>query len=678
MLPETHPLIEAITEPLSSNPECRLAVHTLLEENFDPEHPEVIPALRRIQKSKSNHGSIIQKTVSWSVAVIAVGLAVISYLPAIHFAEALSKLSFFEPWERPALPKDLTEQERLILGEPKVNPLEQKRRLYLSDSENPAYYAEYVNEWVKENKNLPDDYFETIERIDPDNAFFLYYAASVISKEAIEKKYIESERREPRIVEGVRLRNYRDAADEFSINDQSDFDRALLLIEKAVKLPKFKTYTNEMIVARVKIVPENTFVEWATSMIQVAYTPTLYMNLIQVSVLFSARAAELSKSNRAEDFLKLANQYDAFMRGLANNPDVSFVNVLVYEVIAHGTTANFCAAAEQLRLADLAEKYRKQRDAIRERKDEHEIRDKKAMDIPASIKSFSAIHDSNVRLISRKVSDQPKISDSELKPMRLVEHDLAGGVGVLVAALLLFPSVLIVFLYLLIVSRPLRLAAQSMVRMIGPKDWLLAIGYGIALPIFLFLVISRYSPLSGRTWGISQGLFAYPSVHLLALFFSLLIAPCYLLRVRLTKRLAPFRMKERFEKLPFYVIVALLLWAIFAFPASKFLDASPYLIVAGPAVISLCFLLFDGLRVFFEKSSTHLTRIASVSAALAIYPIVIAILCLLIPIYQNSERHWMAKETLLKINPDVQDLGAYEYKVAAQLRKEINAILGYN
>ena len=63
-------------------------------------------------------------------------------------------------------------------------------------------------------------------------------------------------------------------------------------------------------------------------------------------------------------------------------------------------------------------------------------------------------------------------------------------------------------------------------------------------------------------------------------------------------------------------------------------------------------------------------------AVLPAYPLAIIILCLLTPIYSAGEKHWIAKETLLRVDPEAPDLGAYEFKVAAQKRKETNAITG--
>ena len=49
MLPETHPLIEVITEPLAANAEQRMAAHAFLGQKFDAAHPGVADATARIE-----------------------------------------------------------------------------------------------------------------------------------------------------------------------------------------------------------------------------------------------------------------------------------------------------------------------------------------------------------------------------------------------------------------------------------------------------------------------------------------------------------------------------------------------------------------------------------------------------------------------------------------------------
>ena len=55
----------------------------------------------------------------------------------------------------------------------------------------------------------------------------------------------------------------------------------------------------------------------------------------------------------------------------------------------------------------------------------------------------------------------------------------------------------------------------------------------------------------------------------------------------------------------------------------------------------------------------------------------IVLLCLTFPLHPAAERHWVAKDTLFRIDPDAADPGAYEFKDAARKRRELNEIMGY-
>lgn len=362
---------------------------------------------------------------------------------------------------------------------------------------------------------------------------------------------------------------------------------------------------------------------------------------------------------------------------MAENPEVSLVNELVYRVIALAGSTNFHAAAERLNLTELTESYRKQRDGMREDDDNRRILDKKRDDGTNSDSSYSGFHHSSINMLARQVQSPPVISEADLKPMRIVEHEFMGGVGVLGVALLILPSALIVFLFRLISPKSIQLTASRMTSLLRVSDWGWALGFGVALPIVIFTIISRWSPVSGRDWGISHTTLMLPGVHLAALFLSLLIVPAYVLRRRLVKRLAPFRLSDRFGRFPSFVIGGLFVWSLFAFPIIKHVRIPDYLIYAGPPAICLCLLFANALRVIFDKSSARFTQVATALAVLPIYPIAIVALCLQLPTYHAGEKKWLSRETLLFIDPDAPDLGAYEFKVAAQMRKEINAILGF-
>ena len=64
MLPETHPLIEAVTKPLADNAEQRMAANELLAENLDPDHPGVADSLKRFAAVDSKRIPMI-----WRIAL---------------------------------------------------------------------------------------------------------------------------------------------------------------------------------------------------------------------------------------------------------------------------------------------------------------------------------------------------------------------------------------------------------------------------------------------------------------------------------------------------------------------------------------------------------------------------------------------------------------------------------
>lgn len=677
MLPKTHPLIEAVTEPLSDNPEHRLSTHALLEETFDADHPDIESALNRLTSTEHKKCSTLRKSLPWVFAVIAVGVGIISYLPALEFV--LPMYDFYEP---PAGNMDRvvskrTDKEKIILGDPKLGEGEQKMRLYLSDPENPAYYAEYAHVWKSNNPDLPTGYFDVVANIDPGNAFFIYFAAAEAAKDCYEKtKSVPADyRNSVRYIDGVRLQAVAREM-EYTIHDRAKYEEALALIEKASRMPRFRTYNKEMMVARARIFNITTFADLLVVYSYMVTTPTLGTNLSRIADVMCARAEELSKSGNKEEFLKLVTQRDAFIKGLATNPDLGFVNELIYSVIAFMTATNFQAAAERLELTELSETFRKQHDAFQGEKDRRKIHQSHKEPFPT--KTVSGYHHLTMMMSTSFVNTPPPIAVSEFEPMRRVEHEVAGGIMLLLAALTIFPAALLVFLFRFMAPKAIRLTAQRLACLIRCSDWLWVIGLGIILPIALFLIITRLTPFGGRDFSVPINGYVFPGLQVTALLLGLLMVPAFVLRRRLIKRLAPFRMPDRFGLFPVWVFTGIFLWCFMAYPLAKYAgwNSRTLYLLAAPPVMCLCFLLANALRVTFEKSSTRFVQAATALAVLPAYPVAIVTLCLLLPIYQAGEKHWLAKETLNRIDPDAPDLGAYEFKLAAQKRKETNAIMG--
>jgi hypothetical protein len=176
---------------------------------------------------------------------------------------------------------------------------------------------------------------------------------------------------------------------------------------------------------------------------------------------------------------------------------------------------------------------------------------------------------------------------------------------------------------------------------------------------------------------------AFPGVQYAALLLALLIVPAILVRWRLSKRLAPFGFGDRFTvPLALAVMAMIAVWSLAALPVvehltkAKLLNNFTFAALAAPPALCLCLLFANALRAILGKPAARLAQCATAFAVLPAYPIAIILLSALMPIYSAAEKRWLAKETLLRIDPDAPDLGAYEFKVAAQKRKEINAITG--
>jgi len=282
-------------------------------------------------------------------------------------------------------------------------------------------------------------------------------------------------------------------------------------------------------------------------------------------------------------------------------------------------------------------------------------------------------------MVAAQVRNPPPLIDADLEPLRRMEHEMATRLGLAGAALLLLPAALAVFLFRFVVTPVIRLPARRISCLLGAWDWVLVLALGVALPIAVFLIITRLTPLGGWGYGIQHFQFAFPGVPLVALLLSLLIAPALVIRVRLARWLAPFGIRERLVPLvSLAALTMLLMWALAVLPALERIELSEKVLIglAAPPALCVALIFANSLRAILGKPQARLAQAATALAVLPAYAVAVVALCLILPMHAAGEKRWLAKETLLRIDPYAPDLGAYEFKVAAQKRKEINAITG--
>lgn len=678
MIPETHPLIDSITQPFADDVEMKLSACQILEETFEPEHPSVAEMIERLELQDKRKFPTLAKMALWIVAVTVLGFAIYVESPFIRsFMDISNILSFNEP-EPPPLPAGLTRQEQLLLGDPSLDGLTQKKLLLESDPTNPAYFVEYAQAYGSENNyQLPPDFLETAARIDPENSFYLYWVAGKIGGDAVEK--VSRPGSGPRYVNGVRLPAL-PVEREYTIKDQAAYDEALALIQKASELPKFDNYGIMMMKARMRLFsPVNSFAEYVRAVnVQFGNSAVGTISMMKASDVMNARAEELSKKGDKEKFISLAAQRDAFLAGWAGMGDGFLIDELIYRAIASGSVINFQVAAERLELTELADAYRKQNDAFVAARDFCDLRDD-GDEERFIIQHGSYLSRLSLPMVSQRVQKQPPLSDSDLKPSRMAEHELLGGVGLVSVALIVLVSTLFIFLFRFLVTRTIRLTAKRFASLLTLQDWIWIFTLGVALPILVFLYINRLSPVSGRDYGVSCFIGIFPGLHLSVLLLNLLLIPAVVTRWRLTRRAAAFKFGSRIDLLSLPVIAVMLVYSIVAYPLLvkiSNLNTPVQIGLAAPLVGWLGFVFFNGLRIILGGARSRIIQSATAIAVIPAYPLAIIALCLSLLPYLEGEKYWIPKDKLHLIDPDAPDLGAYECRVAVQLRKETNAILG--
>ncbi len=678
MLPETHPLIDSITKPLADNAEMKLSAVQILEQTFDAEHPSVPQAMQRLEARDKKKFPAIGKIAIWVSAVSLLGFAISSDVRVFLKISEIYDWEWLEDIEVPPAPRKLNQQERLMLGDSDIFDVTVKRRLFETDPTNPAYFAEYASEYKRQHNSLPPDYLETAERIDPSNSFFIYWAAGVIGNKSLERKSFKRSKSSFRIIDGVKLRPL-PREQEYTIKDQAAYEEALALLKKASELPKFRTFTNQMTAAKVRLITTDNFASYENGYESNYFTHACgVLSLYGVFEVFSARAEELSKSGNESEFQLLAAQQKALLLALAYNEDINSANEYNYWIIAYVTVINFHAAAERLGLSEVAENYRKQKEAFVAEQDYFQIRAKKS-EHTFQINRASPLGASSHLSTNQFTRVIPPLHDSYLEPMRLVEHELLGRFGILFVSIFLMIGALTVYLFRFLTTKAILLPAKRIAMLIRLSDWIWIFSFGIALPILVFLYISRLSPVSGRDYSCSHFQFAFPGLHLVVLLLTLLLAPAIVTRWRLTRRTAAFEFGSRLDLLSLPVIGVMLVYAIVAYPVlvNVRLNDLTRFGLSLPLLGWLAFVFFNGLRIFLGSARSRIIQTATALAVLPAYPLAILALCLTLPIYIKAERQGLAEDKRIFIDPVSSELGSYEYKVAAQKRKEINVILGF-
>lgn len=693
-------LIEAAVRPFSDNAELRHSAADFLRQRVTAHDKAAAAMLERWNEVDDRKRKFVWHIGLWVlVAVVSAGVAISDFgeiSRIVAWGRWLAAGSIFTPLPDATqrVASKLSEADKLLLfGDlTKDSKIERKEALWRSAPENPAYFADYAGAFASDNEKLPPDFLETARRIDPTNAWFTYLAAAVEARDSVKSKSRKGKRVAGKMVfESPR---------EWEILDQARLDRALALLGEARNQPKFNDYAIELLRKRLPLLPQATSIEQLDS-VSCLSAISVFSN-IRVRILtdaISAKAWGLGEAGDASGFQEISRDGELFLRRICSAETGTLVDGLVSKVMASALADSFANAAEKLRLEQDAARWRpiaKWMMETKERRDSREfIVDGKAVEPRTRTGGFMT---GDIETLAKQAESQPPLTDADLKPMRLHDHEFLSRIFGYGSWLVMAVCLGLVASYRFRVAALSRRLARRMEDLLAPSDWGWIIAAGVALPFAFVMAVNRLTPLGGRQFGIQGTALLMPAGHFLGLWVLWLILPVQIVRWRLAKRAGGFGFPGP-SRLGWLALacaaafVPMVGWAAISDSYEAFwlhwihsigIDSKgnpgtpwPFRVAAALLGASVLWLVVSISIALLGRAERQLYRTTSSLVLVRVYASILLVSALATIGFKASQQYWFKQDTLTKFDAATPGWTRYEYEVAVQMRKELREALGY-
>jgi len=274
-------------------------------------------------------------------------------------------------------------------------------------------------------------------------------------------------------------------------------------------------------------------------------------------------------------------------------------------------------------------------------------------------------------------SEAPSITNADLKPGRLVEHELFTRLCAAAAWLASGLMLLAAALYRRRTNTLVRRLSERLEDLLKPSDWAWILGVGVVLPILFHLVIYRLSPLGARQWNIAASMLIVPSGQVAAMSFLMIVLPVMIARWCLGKRGAMLGWEKGHAWMEWTaVICGAISLPVFglSFASGKGSEAVMMIAAALLGILVLTGLIL-GIRAVFSKRPALLRRVTLSRVLVPAYALGMLLMAASMPLYHAAEKRWLAQDRLMEITPEAPALSRYEWEVAQAMRAELLEIL---
>lgn len=670
--PQTR-LIEAAVRPLSDDVELQLAAVQLLGAQVGADEFRAQQSIKRWEALDAKKRLPVWRTVLFVVLLVASVIVLNSTIHEIEkfraFSESVSTIGTARASTETAFAlsgeKTLTEAQRLILYGDEFQATRAGRAKGIWDRypDNPAYFAQYAEACLSENGKLPDDFLENARKVAPDNAWFLYVAAGVEARDSVKKKRLSS------------MAKAAGEAPEWEILDAGRLEKAIRLIHEARTLKSCDDYKFFLMSEKIPLLAQGNKYEWIRSVAHLAgMTTSDVIATRRVGEVIAVQAGLLASEKDTDGFTELILDSDAFIQKSLSMEPITVVGGLVCWVNASMASEGLATGAKLLVLHPEAERYRTAYERLKVARESLKKREFQINGVEFG-KKGGFLPSMVIPMVRRQVANPPVITDGDLKPGRLMEHEIVSMACALVSFLLLGMCLGVVW-----VSRTLR---RSLIRRLAvrfeslllPVDWVWVVGAGVILPVLLVLGINRFTPLGGRDFSVYGMKFFLPLAHFNALVLLLLIVPILVTRWRLGLRGGSFGFVWKNAWIGWMAAGSTLAYvALFGYAAP--MERSGWLVAASAFhLVSYLWLIAVIARACFTKPARALLSATVAWVLVPAYACAMLLMICLVPIFKSQEEYWFQRDKFMSLDPKYPGLGTYEYKVAVQLQKETRAQL---
>lgn len=687
-------VIKAAVRTFSDNAELQLAATGLLTETRVDNSEEAIARWDTVDSK--NHGRI-RRWLPWGMLVVVSAL--------MWLADSKEMIAYFQwvKWLRNSsyydMPPAQAEQriaarldargKLLVFGDlTTLDRVERKKKLWQSDPENPAYFAEYATRLVA-NMGSPD-ILQTARRLDPDNAWFTYLAASMVVGDSVQNTWI------PR----------------WRILDQAKLDRSLALLREARTQTKCTSYAVELLRKRLSLLPQGNFMERHDSVSSMD-TGTVYSK-IQFDYAANALAAGAWSAGEKGDvaaFQEMVRDGDHFLRAVFQLEVSNLQDESGCDRYATTLAMTFAETAAKLGLQKEADRWKEIADESLKHQYDRISRKFKidGKEVPPGTVTGSMLRRSIEKLKSQQYLATPlPLTDADVKPGRLLDHVILSRFFNYICWLVMALSLGLAAAYRFRFPQLVRRLAARLTELLHPADWVWILGLGILLPFAYVMGINRLTPLGGREFGMMGTAMLMPAGHFLGLLGLWLVTPVQIIRWRLARRASGFGFSgpSRIGWVAVISAAAVVQWIGWIAITGRYPDwwaawmrppleglscAISELPVSDPGIdlnlptwLLLILLIVPVLwlcgviaRALFCRADRQLYLAAAARVLVISWAAALCVLCLASQGFKAEENYWIARDELGRMDPARPAMSVYEYRTAVQLHKEMQDIFHF-